>query len=354
MKSVVKKTFQITITMKHAHLLPCLLLPFLATLAPSTALAAPTAQTPPSPPGRGDGGEGAGASQHVYKKVAGRSLHAHVLTPPDWKATDKRPALVFYHGGGWVAGNPAGFIKEQGAYLASRGMVVISIEYRLLSRGDRSPPIICTQDAKSSFRWVRANAAKLGIDPDRIAAAGGSAGGQMAASIALTPGHDDPADDLKIPLAPAALVLFNPAIGFPDDPATIAKLAVRFSPEALKFWRTDAPLHHLVKTAPPMLILSGENDNVVPMKMLQQFQARAKELGVRCDAVFYPGQGHAFFHKDKENGKYYHATLLEIDKFLTSLGWLQGPPTLKPPPSSDTPAAPAKSQKNRKTKKAKS
>ena len=99
--------------------------------------------------------------------------------------------MVFYFGGGWVRGNPAQF-ERQSEHLASRGMVGIRVEYRVMPKGDSGPPVICCQDAKSAMRWVRAHAAELGIDPERIAAAGGSAGGHLAAFVSLVEGLDDP------------------------------------------------------------------------------------------------------------------------------------------------------------------
>jgi acetyl esterase/lipase len=310
----------------------------------SLGLSLPVAPAAPAVP--------AGITPHIYKKAGGRELRAYVVNPPGWKTTDKRPAFVFFHGGGFIKGNPLPFTGEQGACLASRGMVVVAIEYRLLKPGERIAPVVCNQDAKSAMRWVRVNAAMLGVDPDRICAAGGSAGGEMAAFAALTPGGDDPADDLKISAKPAALVLLNPAIAIPDD-LSDQRLTGHFGNEGGNYYRQVAPASHLDAKAPPMLVLSGEKDRLVPMEFLKKFQARARELGVRCDAVFYAGQGHAFFHKNRENGKYYYETLLEIDKFLSSLGWLQGSPTLKLPahaapperaPVKLSPAIPAQSE----------
>ena len=85
----------------------------------------------------------------VYKTVEGRELKLYVVKPHGWRASDERPALVFYHGGGWVGGAPSAF-NEQAEYLASRGMVCILPEYRLLETMD--PPAICIEDAKSAGR----------------------------------------------------------------------------------------------------------------------------------------------------------------------------------------------------------
>ena len=98
----------------------------------------------------------------VYKKVDGRDLHLTLDKPAAWKATDQRPAIVFFFGGGWVGAHPKQF-QSQSEYFATRGMLGIYVEYRLIPGGDKGPPVVCCQDAKSAMRWVRAHAAELGV-----------------------------------------------------------------------------------------------------------------------------------------------------------------------------------------------
>jgi acetyl esterase/lipase len=129
------------------------------------------------------------------KKIADVELKLYVTKPKDWKASDNRPAIVFFHGGGWVGGAPGQF-TEHSKYFASRGLVCVQAQYRLLDKKKNDPPIICINDAKSAMRWVRSRADELGIDPNRIASGGGSAGGHLAAFVGLAEGVDDPKDDL--------------------------------------------------------------------------------------------------------------------------------------------------------------
>ncbi|MBP7141057.1 MAG: alpha/beta hydrolase fold domain-containing protein [Opitutaceae bacterium] len=266
---------------------------------------------------------------HVFKVADGRELKLYVSKPPGWMAADARPAIVFFHGGGFVGGN-AGQFAGQCEYLASRGMVAITAEYRLLSKDRRKAPLVCNHDAKSAMRWVRSHAGELGIDPERIAAGGGSAGGHLAAFVGLVDGGDDPADDRSISTKVAALVLFNPAIAWPEKLPLEGRDSAMFSDGGEEFLKL-APANFLSRSAPPTLILSGEKDPIVPMSYLQEFQRRMGEHGVHCETVFYKGQGHAFFNPDRDNGRFYTATLLEVDRFLCSLGWIQGPATLKMP-----------------------
>ncbi len=254
----------------------------------------------------------------VYKRVGGRELKLWVEKPAGWKAQDKRPAIIFFFGGGWVGGTPEQF-RRQSEYFAARGMVGIRAEYRTIPKGDSGPPTVCCADAKSTVRYVRAHAAELGIDPQRIAGAGGSAGGHLAAFTALVPGQDDPADDLEVSCRPQALVLFNPV--FNNGPGQWGHQRV------LDRYREFSPAHHISKTAPPTIVFLGDADKLIPVSVLRDFEADMKRAGARCETHVYPNAGHGFFNQ----GIHFTLTLIEADKFLASLGWIEGAPTLKPP-----------------------
>ena len=253
----------------------------------------------------------------VYKSVEGRDLKLFVEKTADWKPTDRRPAIVFFFGGGWVGGSPEQF-RKQSEYLATRGMVGLRVEYRTIPREQPGPPTVCCNDAKSALRYVRANASKLGIDPDRIAAAGGSAGGHLAAFTALCEGLDDPQDDRAVSCRPNALVLFNPV--FNNGPGQWGHNRVGDR------YKEFSPAHNITKNAPPTIVFLGDADRLIPVQVLTDFRAEMKKAGVRCDAVVYPNAAHGFFNRDPHFSK----TLVEADKFLASLGWLTGEPTLKP------------------------
>ncbi len=263
-------------------------------------------------------------SEHLYKKVAGRELKLTIMNPPDWKASDQRPAMVFFHGGGWTGGRPTQFTPHS-EYLATRGLVCVQVQYRLIEKDDKGPPVNCVADAKSAMRWVRGHAQELGIDPDRIGAGGGSAGGHLAAFVGMVEGLDDPADDLKVSPKANALALFNPVFdNGPDQGWGTARVGDRF--------KEFSPAHNISADDPPAIIFLGTQDKLIPVAVVERFKAGMTKAGVRCEAVFYEGQGHGFFNPGK-GGKdqFYLETLLATDKFLTSLGWLKGAPTLKMP-----------------------
>jgi len=98
-----------------------------------------------------------------YKKAEERELSLLINKPADWRVADKRPAIVFFFGGGWVGGNATQF-QKQSEYLATRGMVGVRVRYRIIPQGDEGLPSVCRADAKSTMRYVRAHASEIKAD----------------------------------------------------------------------------------------------------------------------------------------------------------------------------------------------
>lgn len=228
--------------------------------------------------------------RQVYKTVDDTKLEIWIYKPKDWTASDKRGAIVFYHGGGWRGGNPAAF-SRQSARLAERGMVAFSVQYRLTSQQGVAVRD-CVADAKSAFRWVRSHASRLGIDPDRIAAGGGSAGGHLAAALATLDEINDPADDTNVSAKPACLILFNPAVKL-DFPRA-ETVANQDRPSLLSV----SPFHHLKAGHPPTIIFHGEDDITVPIQTVRDYAVKVTGLGGACEVVGFPGEKHSFFNRD--------------------------------------------------------
>lgn len=261
------------------------------------------------------------AETMVYKVAGDRALKLFIEKPAGWQATDQRPAIVLFFGGGWVGGSPSQFVK-QSEYFASRGMVGIRVEYRVIVKGDQGPPVVPCNDAKSAMRYVRSHAAELGIDPTRIAAGGGSAGGHLAAFASMVDGVDDPTDDLTVSSRGDALVLFNPVFdNGPDGGWGHERVGDRY--------REFSPAHNISADDPPMIAFLGSQDDLIAVSVLNRFQSNMNKVGVRCETRVHDGVGHGFFNNDP----YRTMTLIESDKFLASLGWLTGEPTLKMPTS---------------------
>ena len=278
----------------------------------------------------------------TYKTIGDVKLEMTIQLPDGWKPEDQRPAIVFFFGGGWTNGTPTQF-ENQAKYLASRGMVAMAADYRVKSR-QGVQAASCVADAKSAIRWVRVNAAKLGIDPHRIAAAGGSAGGHLAAAVALLPALDDPADDKTVSCVPDAVVLFNPALVLaPMEGADLKGFlekvtADRFGCEP----REISPAHHVKAGAPPTIIFHGKADTTVPYSTTELFRDLMVKADNRCELHGAEGQAHGFFNFGRNDNKFALETLQATDQFLASLGWLQGEPAVEAyfkehPPTARTP-----------------
>jgi acetyl esterase/lipase len=248
------------------------------------------------------------------------TLNLHVFTPPGHKPSHQRPAIVFFFGGGWVDGSASHF-HPQCEYLASRGMVAISAEYRVKNLHGTTPQE-CVKDGKSAIRYVRQNAAALGVDPNRIAAGGGSSGGHVAAAAGTLAAYEEPGENLAISSKPNALVLYNPVAD--NGPGGYGYSTVQ------AYWQTISPLHNITATAPPTVFFLGTSDALVPVSVGENYQAAMEALGLRCDLHLYHSQPHSFFNfdvPDDGSGPFYgyRDTLFQTDEFLASLGYLSDP-----------------------------
>jgi len=254
----------------------------------------------------------------VYKKTPQGALKIHLHFPPDWKQGDRRPAIVFFFGGGWRGGN-VGQFTPQAEYFASRGMVAARADYRVKSRHGVAPDA-CVEDAKSAVRWLRENAEKFGIDAERIAAGGGSAGGHIAACTGTTPGLDAAGEDARISSRPNAMVLFNPVLNFTG----YARLMERIDNDE-KLGRQLSPTLHVHEKTPPALILFGDADRL--LEQGKDYVAAAEKAGATAELYVAEKQGHGFFNRSP----WLERTLHRVDEFLASLGYLEGEPTVKRP-----------------------
>jgi acetyl esterase len=236
---------------------------------------------------------------YIYRRTPTRDLMLYIDFPEDWKASDKRPAMLWFFGGAWSVGNPSHF-KPVSEYFAKRGVVGICVDYRIgrVDGNDRND-YRGALDGKTAIRWVRKNAAKLGIDPDRIMAGGDSAGGHIPVATQI-PTLNDPDDDLTISGKLAALLMQNPYV-------------VRISEESWVF-QMD------FKTLPPVWISYGLNDkaayNDKPGNRREErngasFIAELEKAGIPLRTYLREGQGHGFC-----SGPHLDPSTRDIDDFL--------------------------------------
>jgi len=252
----------------------------------------------------------------LYKTVDGVQLNLHVFEPEGLKKSDKRPAIVFFFVGGWTGGNAKQFF-QQARYFSDRGFVCFSADYRIKSK-HKTTPFECVKDGKSAIRYVRAHAAELGVDPNRIVASGGSAGGHVAGCTGVIKANEEKGEDLKVSSLPNLMVLYNPVL----DTTKKGYGAKRFKPEQ----QTDLSLTHQVKKGiVPTLVFHGTADKTVPFENAERFGKLMKKAGNECVVIPYEGKGHGFFNgpffRPKSKGETYDQVMKQTEDFLKKHGF---------------------------------
>lgn len=251
----------------------------------------------------------------VYRHASDTDLKIWIFGESDLE--EPKPAIVFFFGGGWNSGSPAQF-EKQARHFAKRGMLAMVADYRVKSR-NQTKAIDCVEDGKAAVAWIRENAKRLGVEPTRIAAAGGSAGGHVAATTGTLSGFGS--DE-----RPNAMILFNPGLTFaelngwkPKGFGVSTNAAAVKNRLGVETAEELSPSHHVGAHTPPTLIMHGENDTTVPLSSAQVFEKEMKKANRPCKLVIYKGAGHGFFNK----GSSYTDTLNEADQFLVDLSWIK-------------------------------
>lgn len=249
----------------------------------------------------------------IYNVLGKVSLYLHIFKQNDRNTNNLLPAIVFFHGGGWFSGNPSQFFPHC-EYFAKRGMIAFSAEYRVKSKHGTTP-IESLIDGKSVICWIRNNSSNLRVDPNKLVAAGGSAGGHIALCTALIEGYEPKPSDCPMGSKPNALVLFNPVV----DTVTNPKITNLIDGDPKKI----SPIHHIRRGLPPMIIFHGTNDRIIPFEDVAYFTKKVQELDNRCELIPFERKGHAFFNFGMYKNKPYEETIRETDKFLFTLGYLK-------------------------------
>ena len=247
----------------------------------------------------------------TYKEVKGVKLEADVYFPKDLPSNQKRPCIIFFFGGGWISGTRQQF-REQCIYFALRGMVAITVDYRIMSL-HHSTPVDSLEDAQSAIEWVVQNASNFKIDVDKIVVSGGSAGGMLAFTAAMQIGSDFLNDHVFKIVIPKTIVLFNPVN---DTEVFIVKQkAFNLSQEIIK---SISPINNINFSTPPVLLFHGTSDSIVECSQAVEFKKAMDRKERICKLVLVKGQGHGFFNYGRDDNKWFDFTLSEAEKFLKS------------------------------------
>ena len=289
----------------------------------------------------------------IYKQVDGQDLRLLVCKPDGWQAGQKRAAMVWIHGGGWVGGAPEAFLPQMN-YSAARGAVAFGIQYRLMTSGGYKDDKKLSDeenekrrvekrkgffegaslgdlvaDCQDAMRYIRANSDALGVDPERITAIGDSAGAHLAACLGTVAEGDARANaviacssisDLTTGFGPDYI---KPSAGFDGK-------ELEEDPERLARAKKLSPFFNITDNGTAFLILAGRNDWLKDEP--DRFYKALKEKGIDCEFKAYTQGRHAFIvYGYSATDEQITRALLDLDDFLVRRGLLDGPHYLAMP-----------------------
>ena len=225
----------------------------------------------------------------VHAKYGDREVMLDLYLP---KKSDGKPipCIMTIHGGGWRSGNKERFARFA-SDLAEHGYAAACIGYRLLPEVTFPAPVV---DCKAAVRWVRANAEKYAIDPDRIGAIGGSAGAHLVAML----GTSHQVAELEGDGGHPGISSRIHAVVALATPADLTRYAERTG-TSKKLAQLISPITHVDGQSAPILLIHSDNDGTVPYQMSVDLQAKYKEAGVRAELVTIERGGHAFWNSPK-------------------------------------------------------
>jgi acetyl esterase/lipase len=226
------------------------------------------------------------------------ALEMDLYSPPATDSGSPAPVVVYVHGGGWQRGDKSNISGRRSVVeeLTARGYLVAAIDYRLAPQYEWPAQI---EDVKCAVRYLRANDSTYDIDPDRIGAWGGSAGGHLVALLGLTDanaglegqgGYAEQSSSVQ-----AVVDMFGPTDLTSSDFASNArasKIAEAVFGGSTETLMQASPVNYVSKDAPPFFILHGEKDPLVPPAQSQELYDRLKAVGVPVNLVMVENAGH--------------------------------------------------------------
>jgi acetyl esterase len=281
----------------------------------------------------------------AYKQADRIDLPMAVFLPKDRASlAERRPAILCIHGGawsGWRGGDcttwDGGIFAPHARYFAGRGMVAVTISYRNVPQPGKEPaafeagPCLADliADCRSAMRYLRQHADELGIDSNRIAVIGDSAGGHLAAALGTIDRFDNRGDDAKTSAMANLVVTCNPITDL-SDPRWFTYLQQQSRPIEDNTSREDrakavSPLWNVSKDSAPTLAIHGLADTIVLPRHSSELIERIKQTGVAAELSTVPGASHAFVLLGyRSTGSEFLKVMRDIDSFLVRSGYLDG------------------------------
>ena len=236
----------------------------------------------------------------VYGEAGGTTLRLDIYRPEG--EPRPRPGVLLIHGGGWSEGDKSS-LRRIAKSLTRAGYVAISVGYRL-AKDDASRHPAQADDVRLAARWVRANARRVGVDPERLGAFGQSAGGHLAALLGTTESKGTPG--LALNDLSSRVVCVVDCCGPTDfteegSPAltsggagVVPNLFGKAREQVPEAYRDASPVTHVDARSAPTLIIHGTADEVVPLEQSTRFRDALERARVEVRLVELPDEGHLF------------------------------------------------------------
>jgi acetyl esterase/lipase len=254
----------------------------------------------------------------VYRRAGHRTERLDVYVPTRVPPPGGWPAVLAVHGGGWRGGSKRDY-GQMAAELVPYGHVVVAVDYTLSSPAAPSWPANL-EDLRAAVRWLRRNASVYHVDPNRIAVMGASAGGHLAALLATAPDADGTTPETSTSARVQAVIDFYG----PTDLAALAERSRGAAPSVALFlgggpkdvpdrYAAASPARQVTRDTPPMLLIHGAADRLVPPDQSRRLAAALEQAGVPHRLIVVPGARHGFdFHVGQ------HDLLSRVLAFLES------------------------------------
>lgn len=260
------------------------------------------------------------ATSFEYQRTKEGPLLAHFFTPLGFEPGDRRPLVVFLHGGFWESPMSTQFVPHC-LHFAQRGAVTVTLETRVASVHG-SGPEEALDDLRHFLQWLLEHDPHFGVDPEKVIIGGAAGGAFLALALALPKlrkGESPPA------YQPAALLLFS-ALLDPLPRAILARFKDRSTAKRL------SPLRAVRRKAPPIILFHGKKDRVTPFATAEKFRRAMRWRRNQVELVDFENAEHSFFNFNV-SGFHYELSVAAADRFLVDLKLLD------PAPDDDLPLA---------------
>jgi len=256
------------------------------------------------------------ATSFPYSETPEGPLHGHFFAPPGFEPGDKRPLILFLHGGLWDTAMATQFVPHC-LYFAERGAVAATLETRVFST-HRTGPMEALADVKAFLAWLKSYEHHFGIDPSKVVFAGALGGAFLALAMTLPKllREEHPAV-----YSPAALLLFSSLLD-----STTRQLIERFPDTATA--KRLSPLKAVRRKAPPMMLFHSKKDRVAPFAHVEKFIKSMRWRRNKIELLDFETADHTFFNFNVSE-VHYEASIKAADQFLVNLGILEAAPPIE-------------------------